>query len=215
MTRTALVAGPTGLVGQHLLQRLLLDPAYTAVRALSRRPLDLRHERLQVVQTDFYHLPSLGAALQVDDVFCCLGTTLNKAGSRAAFEDVDYRMVIELANATQAAGAHQFIAVSAVGASTRSPAFYNRVKGRMEAAVSALNFAAVHIVRPSLLLGSRGEKRPSEEFAQKVSPLLSPLFVGPLLRYRPVAAEDVAEAMLRLALRGEHGVHAHHLPLAD
>ncbi len=215
MTRTALVAGPTGLVGQQLLQRLLQDPAYTAVRALSRRPLALGHERLQIVQTDLHNLPSLGAALQADDVFCCLGTTLSKAGSRAAFEDVDYRMVVELARATRAVGAHQFIVVSAVGASPHSPAFYNRVKGRMEAAVSALDFDAVHIVRPSLLLGSRDETRPSEAFAQKISPALAPLFFGPLLRYRPVTAEDVAEAMLRLALRGEHGAHAHHLPLAD
>ncbi len=215
MTRTALVAGPTGLVGHQLLQRLLPDPAYTSVRALARRPLALKHERLQVVQTDFGNLATLGDALQVDDVFCCLGTTLNKAGSRAAFEDVDYRMVTELAAATRAAGAHQFIVISAVGAGVRSPAYYNRVKGRMEAAVSALDFAAVHIVRPSLLLGDRGERRPSEEFAQKVSPWLSPLLAGPLSRYRPVSAEDVAEAMLRLALRGERGVHIHHLPLAD
>ncbi|HEY1076515.1 MAG TPA: NAD(P)H-binding protein [Fontimonas sp.] len=215
MTRTALVAGPTGLVGHQLLQRLLLDPAYTAVRALTRRPLPMQHERLQQVQTDLGNLSALGPALQVDDVFCCLGTTLQKAGSRAAFEDVDYRMVTELAAATQAAGAHQFIVVSAVGAGARSPAFYNRVKGRMEAAVSALDFAAVHIVRPSLLLGDRTERRPSEDLAQKISPWLSPLLAGPLSRYRPVEAEEVAEAMLRLALRGERGVHIHHLPLAD
>lgn len=215
MTRTALIAGSTGLVGHDLLQRLLFDPAYTSVRALTRRPLALKHDSLQELQTDFSALGTLGASLQVDDVFCCLGTTLRAAGSRAAFEDVDYRMVVDLARATRDAGAHQFIVVSAVGASTHSPAYYNRVKGRMEAAVSALGFSAVHIVRPSLLLGERSEKRPSEAFAQKASPYLAPLLAGPLQRYRPVAAEDVAESMLRLALRGEHGVHVHHLPLAD
>lgn len=215
MTRTALVAGPTGLVGQKLLQRLLLDPAYTEVRALSRRALAQSHARLRVIQTDYYNLAALGEALKVDDVFCCLGTTLRTAGSRAAFEDVDLRMVVELARASRAAGARHFLVVSAVGASERSAAFYSRVKGRMEAAVSALDFEAVHIVRPSLLLGARAESRPGEALAQKVMPALAPLLRGPLEKYRAVEAADVAEALLRLALRGDRGVHVHHLPLAD
>jgi uncharacterized protein YbjT (DUF2867 family) len=214
MKRTALVVGATGLVGHSLLQRLLRDPAYGQVRALSRRPLGLRHDHLQLVQTDFRNLAALGDALQVQDVFCCLGTTRRKAGSRAAFEDVDYRMVVELAQATRAAGAHQFIVVSAVGASRHAAAFYSRVKGRMEAAVSVLGFDAVHVVRPSLLLGERDESRPGEALAQKLAPALSPLLVGPLKRYRPVDADEVAEAMVRVALGGQAGVHIHHLPLA-
>lgn len=214
MKRTALVAGATGLVGYSLLQRLLRDPAYGQVRALSRRPLGLRHDQLQLVQTDFRNLAALGDVLQAQDVFCCLGTTRRKAGSRAAFEDVDYRMVVELAQATRAAGAHQFIVVSAVGASRHAAAFYSRVKGRMEAAVSALGFDAVHIVRPSLLLGERGELRPGEALAQRLAPAISPLLVGPLKRYRPVDADEVGEAMVRIALGGQAGVHVHHLPLA-
>lgn len=249
MTRTALVAGPTGLVGQQLLQRLLQDPAYAEVRALSRRALPLQHARLRVIQTDYYNLAGLGDALNVDDVFCCLGTTLRKAGSRAAFEDVDYRMVVELARAARAAGARQFLVISAVGASERSPAFYSRVKGRMEAAVSALvrdtaperseegagaahpgasrtrlptqdtvsapGFDAVHIVRPSLLIGDRGEHRAGEALAQKLAPALNPLLRGTLAKYRAVDGAEVAAALLKLALRGAHGVHVHHLPLPD
>lgn len=215
MTRIALVAGPTGLVGQQLLQRLLQDPAYTEVRALSRRSLPMQHERLRVIQTDYYNLAALGDALKVDDIFCCLGTTLRKAGSRAAFEDVDYRMVVELARAARAAGARQFLVISAVGASERSPAFYSRVKGRMEATVSALDYAAVHIVRPSLLMGARGEHRAGEALAQKLAPAFNPLLRGALAKYRAVDAAEVADALCRLALRNQRGVHVHHLPLPD
>lgn len=221
MTRIALVAGPTGLVGQQLLQRLLQDPAYAEVRALSRRSLPLQHERLRVIQTDYYNLAGLGDALKVDDVFCCLGTTLRKAGSRAAFEDVDYRMVVELARAACTAGARQFLVISAVGASERSAAFYSRVKGRMEAAVTALGrdttpgFEAVHVVRPSLLMGARGEHRAGEALAQKLAPALNPLLRGALAKYRAVDAAEVAEALCRLALREQRGVHVHHLPLPD
>ncbi|MFA5938327.1 MAG: NAD(P)H-binding protein [Sinimarinibacterium sp.] len=213
MSRTALVAGPTGLIGRLLLQRLLQHPAYGEVRALSRRPLQVQHERLRVVQTDYYNLAGLGETLRVDDVYCCLGTTMRTAGSRAAFEDVDYRMVVELARAAHAAGAHQFLVVSAAGASPRALAFYSRVKGRMEDAVSTTGYEAVQIVRPSLLLGARNESRPGEALAQKLVPVLSPLLGGALARYRPVAADEVAASLIQLALRDQRGVHVHHLPL--
>lgn len=215
MPRTALVAGPTGLIGHLLLQRLLQHPAYGEVRALSRRPLPVQHERLRVTQTDYYNLAGLGETLAVDDVYCCLGTTLRTAGSRAAFEDVDYRMVVELARAAHAAGARQFLVVSAVGASPRALAFYSRVKGRMEEAIATAGYDSVHIVRPSLLLGERGESRPGEAIAQKLAPALSPLLGGTLARYRPVHAGEVADAMIELALREQRGTHIHHLPLGD
>ena len=215
MERSALVAGATGLVGCQVVRRLLDDPAYARVCVISRRPLELAHPRLTTIISDLADPAALGSALSVDDVFCCLGTTLRKAGSRAAFADVDERMVVALARAARAAGAQQFLVISAVGASEHAMAFYSRVKGRMEAAVSALGFAAVHILRPSLLLGERSELRRGEALAQRAAPLLAKLTRGPLQRYRPVTADEVAEAMLRIALRGERGVHVHHLPLPD
>lgn len=215
MKHSALVAGATGLIGRHLLQRLLRDPAYQEIRILVRRDPGLRHPRLQTLVCDFHDFELLGSALGAQDVFCCLGTTLKTAGSREAFEDVDYRMVVELAHHSLRGGAQQFLAISAIGASTLSPSFYSRVKGRMEAAVSEMAFDAVHILRPSLLLGERGEARSGEDIAQKLSPYLSPLLAGPLSRYRPIPADEVADAMLSLALRGQPGLHIHHLPLED
>lgn len=215
MARTALIAGGSGLVGKSVLARLLQDPAYGEVRLLARRSPALTHPRLRVILTDFADLTTIGTDLRADDVYCCLGTTLRAAGSREAFADVDYRMVVDLARAARAAGAQQFLVISAAGASEHALAYYSRIKGRMEKAIANLGFEAVHILRPSLLLGERAEHRPGEAFAQKIAPLLRALTPGPLQRYRPVAAEEVAEAMVRLALRGEHGVHVHHLPLRE
>lgn len=215
MKRTALVAGATGLVGRQVVARLLRDPAYTQVRVITRRPPSIDDPRLKTVISDFSNLAELGSALAADDIYCCLGTTLRRAGSKAAFADVDERMVVDLARATAAAGAQQFLVVSAIGANPHALAFYSRVKGRMESAVSALGFAAVHIFQPSLLLGERSEHRAGEALAQKLAPLLRRITRGPLRRYQPIAADAVAEAMLRIALRGEHGVHLHHLPLGD
>lgn len=211
MSRTAVVAGATGLVGGMLLQQLAARAEYGEIRVLGRRAPPLAAVRF--FATDFSDLDALGDALAADDVYCCLGTTLRQAGSKAAFERVDYHMVVDLARAAKKAGARQFIVVSAVGASLNSPAFYSRVKARMEQAVGGLGFEATHVVRPSLLLGRRRELRPAERAAQQAAPLLGWLCIGPLRKYRPVAAADVAAAMIALALREQHGTHLHHLPL--
>ena len=214
MSRTALVAGATGLVGLALLRQLAANTAYGEVRVLGRRSPPLQSGKLRFVASDFGNLESLGAELAVDDIYCCLGTTLRKAGSRAAFERVDYHMVVDLARAARKAGARRFLVVSAVGASTKSPAFYSRVKARMEQAVSEVPFETVQIVRPSLLIGDRAERRPGEHIAQKLAPLLAPFLAGPLAKYRPASADDVAAALVRLAFDGAGGAHAHELPLA-
>lgn len=213
MSRIALVAGATGLVGAALLRLLLARADYREIRALGRRAPRLAASPLRFVATDFSDLAALGAELAVDDVYCCLGTTIRAAGSRAAFERVDFHMVVDLARAAHAAGAKRFLVVSAVGASARSPAFYSRVKARMEQAVAEVPFEAVHIVRPSLLLGERAELRPGERLGQKLAPLLAPLLAGPLSKYRPVRAEDVAGVLLRLAFDDSRGAHTHDLPL--
>jgi uncharacterized protein YbjT (DUF2867 family) len=215
MSRTALIAGSTGLVGQSLLQKLLDSRDYSRVTAVSRRPLGFTHPKLANPVSDFEHLGALGEKIAADDVFCCLGTTTKKAGGKAGLERVDYHMVLDLARSARAAGAGQFLVVSAVGASLRSPAFYSRVKARMERSVAETGYAAVHILRPSLLLGERNESRPVEDVAQMLAPLLNPLFPDKLLKYRPVEADDVASAMLALALRPSSGVHIHHYPFLE
>jgi uncharacterized protein YbjT (DUF2867 family) len=213
MARIALVAGATGLVGGLLLRRLADDAQYGDVRVIGRRPPAYEHGKVRFIASDFSNLAAHAVDLAVDDVFCCLGTTIRIAGSRPAFERVDYHMVVDLARAAHKAGARKFLVVSAVGASQRSAAFYSRVKGRMEAAVSALPFEAVHIVRPSLILGDRQQRRPAEDLAQRVAPLLSPLLVGPLKKYRAIGAEDIAEALVTLARGPLQGAQVHHLPL--
>lgn len=51
-SRTALIAGATGLVGSHLLDELLALPLYLEVRALVRRPLGREHPKLTPVTAD-------------------------------------------------------------------------------------------------------------------------------------------------------------------
>ena len=195
MARRALIAGATGLVGAQVLAALLADPAYAAVRALARRPLGPTHPKLSVDVIDFERLADVAVA-RVDDVFCCLGTTIAAAGSRAAFRHVDFDYPLALARGALAAGARRFLFVSAIGADPHSAVFYSRIKGELEEAVEALGYRCAVAFRPSLLSGKREQHRLGERFALAV---LRPLRFALPRNYRPVSAEAVARAMLRAA----------------
>ena len=209
MGRTALVAGASGLVGGHVLRCLLEDPEYERVTVLARRDLPIAHKKLEQRVLAFDRLAQMADFPRVHDVFCCLGTTIKRAGSQEAFRKVDHALVVELARVAVRHRASQFLLVTALGADPRSRLFYNRVKGEVEEAVRRFAFDAIHIFRPSLLLGKRTESRPAERMAVMVSPLIAWAFVGPLARYRPIKAERVARAMVRTAREATRGVHVH------
>ena len=196
--RTALLAGATGLVGGHLLQRLLADPRHKRVVTVSRKALGIEHPKLRPLITDFDTIEAAVAGLgeTADDAFCALGTTIKTAGSRAAFRRVDFGYVVAFARAARAAGARRFMLVSAIGASARSAIFYLRVKGETEEAVAALGYPALHIFRPGLLLGKRAESRPREALGMALAPFLNPLMLGPAKAYRGIPADTVAAAMI-------------------
>lgn len=210
-SRTAFLAGATGLVGSELLSRLLANDLYSQVHVLSRRPINTTHAKLDCRVHPFEQIPALDQDtpefFQTQDVFCCLGTTIKTAGSKKAFEAVDYGHVLALAQTCIKHGAQRFFLVSAVGASPKSSNFYSQVKGRTEVAVSKLNFTAVYWVRPSLLLGQRDEHRPGEAWAQRLAPVFSPLLAGPLRSLRPVSAANVAAHIMRLAEVESPGQH--------
>lgn len=195
-TRTALIAGASGLSGQHLLERLIADARYTAIHALLRKPSLAAHPKLVEHVIDYAHLPTLPA---VDDVYCCLGTTIKKAGSQEAFRRVDFDCVLQVANATLRAGAKRFLVISALGANAASPVFYNRVKAEMESALQSLGFPSLAIFRPSFLLGDRSESRPGERIGIGIFQAIAPLLLGPARKYRAIHVNDVAKAMIQVA----------------
>jgi uncharacterized protein YbjT (DUF2867 family) len=206
--RTALVAGGSGLVGGHCLRRLLEDAHYDRVVAVGRRELPLQHPTLTQHVIDFDRLGAADGATipAADDVFCCLGTTMKKAGSEAGFRLVDFTYIVSLASQALAAGAKQFLLVSSLGAGPKSPLFYNQVKGETEEAIVKLPFAGRYIFRPSLLKGDRPEHRPAERFGLAVTSGIGLALVGPLRRYRPIEASTVAAAMVRVAHQAPGGV---------
>ena len=193
--RQALLLGATGLIGSFLLDRLLDSPVYSGVSVWLRKPLAKQHPKLQQKIVDFERLEQ--GRVEADDVYCCLGTTINVAGSREAFRRVDFDYPVALARAAARDGAKRLLVVSALGADARSSVFYNRVKGQMEDAVRAAGVAGTFFFRPSLLSGPRAEPRLGESVGLVVGDLLGPM----LGKYRPIHANLAAAAMLKAAER--------------
>jgi uncharacterized protein YbjT (DUF2867 family) len=208
-----LLAGATGLVGGLALQRWLAAPEGPVIVAPVRRPPAQEHPRLLALPGGWDEkaiadaLAARGARL--DAYACCLGTTIRQAGSREAFLEVDRDLVLSLAGIARRLGARQALLVSSVGASAQSGNFYLRVKGEAERGLAALGFERVDCLRPGLLLGDRAEHRKAEALGQKLAPLANLLARGPLRRYRAIAADDVAAALVSLCGRGGEGRHVH------
>lgn len=205
-SRKALLAGATGLTGGHLLFLLLSDTRYARVTALVRKASLPAKPTLSELVVDFSALPALP---RTDDAYCCLGTTIKKAGSHAAFREVDFEFVTSFARAAKRAGAKRFLVISAMGASPRSSVFYSRVKGEMESALRAIGFDALFVFQPSLILGQRKELRPAERLGIAAASAMGLVMMGPMRKYRPIKAETIAQAMIKAAFSGEHGVHVY------
>lgn len=209
MKKTALLVGATGLIGSALLPLLLASNRYAKVIVVGRRPVATQHPKLTQVVAELGEIEAERLRLIADDVFCCLGTTIKQAGSQEAFYKVDFLYVVQLAALTAANFAAQFLVVSSLGADVHSRFYYSRVKGEMEEAVGQTPFRAIHVFRPSLLLGDRAQPRFGERFGAVVLALARPLLRGGWRKYRPVAAATVAQAMLRAAEEDGGGVRIH------
>lgn len=208
MSSRALILGASGLVGSHLAEILVESASYDEVLLAVRQPLAKPLRGATEVKVD-YENPASFELPNIQDVYCCLGTTIKKAGSQAAFRKVDYEYPLLAARALHRAGAEQFLIVTALGASKSSAVFYNRVKGEVEDDLVNVGFRQLHVFRPSLLLGERDEVRPGEKVGEAVGKLLSFAFVGPLGRYKPIQAKRVAQAMANAARSKDPGVFWH------
>lgn len=196
--KTAILIGATGLVGKQVLVNLLDSPHYDKVIAITRRPI-APHPKLENRVLNFDLLAKELKQIKADDAFCCLGTTLKQAGSKAAFHQVDYSYNLEFAHALRQNGCQHFLLISALGAFPRSLVFYSRVKGLLEKDITALNYPRLSIFRPSLLLGERSENRLAENLAARLMPLVEPFLRGPLRTIQPIQGSQVAAAMVAVA----------------
>jgi uncharacterized protein YbjT (DUF2867 family) len=206
MTKTALLAGATGLIGTQLLDMLLENDYYNSVVAISRKPLNRSHAKLTNIVCELSEMPTALSLIKPSDVFCCLGTTMRKAKTKEAFRAVDYDAPLALAQVARRNGASKYLLISALGANKNSSIFYNQVKGEIEEAIGKLGFDSYHILQPSLLTGPRQEQRTGEEAAQVFYKIFG--FLIPK-KYASIESTKVARMLISCAQQNTKGQQIH------
>ncbi|MEJ5137006.1 MULTISPECIES: nucleoside-diphosphate sugar epimerase [Acinetobacter] len=197
--KNAIVIGATGLVGQRLIEQLNLLADCEKITVVVRRenPDFSKFQKVEQFVLDDFLLLNDQDVSGYTHAFSCLGTTIKKAGSKEAFYNIDFEINAHFADLFEMTETHLLL-VSAMGAKASSPIFYNQVKGELEDYIQKLNLYRFSIIRPSLLLGDRNEKRFLEDVTQKLYGKFSHL-VPNSFKYKPVTAQQVAHTMVEAA----------------
>jgi uncharacterized protein YbjT (DUF2867 family) len=202
----AVIAGATGLIGQFLVDQMKSDSGVSSVVALTRHD-EKQDGKVFWKKVNFDNSSDLEKACAGSDkAFCCLGTTMKKAGSKEAFRKVDHDYVIAFAKAAKTTGIESFSVVSAIGSDADSSIFYNKVKGEMERDLEKIGFKSLHIFHPSLLLGPREESRLGEKIGTVGMKLISPLMFGSMKKYKPIHVKTISMAMLHFSKNPSSGI---------
>ena len=196
--KTALLFGATGLVGGHLLNQLISNNNYSKIKLFVRSTIEINNPKVEIIQTDFNNLENYEKDIKGDDCFLCIGTTKQNSPNKNEYRRVELEVPKQIAQIAKSNSVNSFIFVSSGYADPKSSGDYLKFKGEVEVELKSLNFPKLGIMRPSFLLGDRKEKRVGEKIGILIFKLLSPLFIGPLKKMKPIHSEIVAKAMLKI-----------------
>ncbi len=199
MKKTAIILGATGLTGNILLQKLIEDDRYYSIKLFSRSKIEGLPKKVTQFIGDLLKLEEFKEDFRADDVFCCIGTTLNKTPNKALYKQIDHGIPLTAAKLSKENNINTFLVISAMGSNKKSSVFYNRTKGEMEYDVLQQNIKNTFVLRPSLIGGERNERRILEKIGLVVFKIIQPLFIGKLKKYRIINAKSIAQAMINLA----------------
>ena len=192
--KTALVFGSSGLIGGHLLNQLIKDNNYNKIKIFVRSEPENNDPKVEIIKTDFNNLENHKEDIKGDDCFFCIGTTKQNSPDKNEYRRVELDVPKEIAQIAKSNSVNSFIFVSSGYADPKSSGDYLKFKGEVEEELKRLNFSKLGIMRPSFLLGDRKEKRVGEKIGIFVFKLLSPLFLGPLKKMKPIHSTTVAKA---------------------
>lgn len=196
--KTALIFGSTGLIGNLLLEELVKSDEYQEIKIFVRQLIGISHAKVKEFAVDFSNPDSFLNQIKGNDLYICLGTTIKKAGSIRRMEEIDRDLLVTLASAASSNGVKKIAVVSSIGANPGSSNYYLRIKGEMEQEIMKLKFENIAIVRPSMLLGERKEKRVGEAAGKIVMKVFKPFLMGRMKKYRGIHGRDVAKAMISI-----------------
>ena len=197
--KTALLFGSSGLIGGHLLNQLIKNDYYDKIKIFVRSVPEINDPKVEIIKTDFNNLENHREDIKGDDCFFCIGTTRQNSPDKNDYRRVELDIPKEIAQIAKSNSINSFVFVSSGYADPKSSGDYLKFKGQVEEELKRLNFTKLGIMRPSFLMGNRKEKRIGEKIGILVFKLLSPLFLGPLKKMKPINSEIVAKAMIKAA----------------
>ena len=196
--KTALLFGASGLVGSHVLNQLISNNSYSKIKLFVRTTINISDPKIEIIQTDFKNLENHREDIKGDDCFFCIGTTKKNSPDKNEYKRVELEVPKQIAQIAKSNSVNSFVFISSGYADPKSSGDYLRFKGEVEEELKRLNFSKLGIMRPSFLLGDRKEKRIGEKIGIFVFKLLSPLFLGPLKKMKPIHSATVAKAMITI-----------------
>ena len=197
--KTALVFGSTGLVGGHLLDQLIKNENYNKIKLFVRSEIIINDLKVEIVKTDFNNMEKHKEEMTGDHCYFCIGTTKQNSPDKDEYRRVELDLPKQIAQITKSNSVNSFVFISSGYADPNSSGDYLKFKGLVEEELKRLSFNKLGIMRPSFLIGDRKEKRLGEKLGIFVFKLLSPLFLGPLKKMKPIQSEKVAKAMIKIS----------------
>jgi len=197
--KTALLFGASGLVGGQLLNQLISNNNYSKIKVFVRSVPQISNPKIEIIETDFNNLANHKEDIKGDDCFFCIGTTKQNSPDKNEYRRVELDVPKDIAQIAKSNSVNSFVFVSSGYADPNSSGDYLKFKGLVEEELKRLSFNKLGIMRPSFLIGDRKEKRVGEKLGIFVFKLLSPLFLGPLKKMKPIQSEKVAKAMIKIS----------------
>ena len=197
--KTALLFGSSGLIGGHLLKQLINNDNYSEIKLFVRFIPEISNPKIKIIKTDFNNLENHKDDIKGDDCFFCIGTTKQSSPDKNEYRRVELDVPKQIAQITKSNLVNSFVFVSSGYADPNSSGDYLKFKGLVEEELKKLNFSKLGIMRPSFLIGNRKEKRVGEKIGIFLFKILSPLFLGPLKKMKPIHSEKVAKAMIKIS----------------
>ena len=196
--KTALVFGSSGLIGGHLLNELIQNDNYSKIKLFVRSDHGSNDSKTEIIKTDFNNLENHKEDIKGDDCFFCIGTTKQNSPDKNEYKRVELDVPKKIAQIAKSNLVNSFVFVSSGYADPNSSGDYLKFKGLVEEELKRLSFSKLGILRPSFLMGDRKEKRVGVKVGIFIFKLLSPLFLGPLKKMKPIHSKKVAKAMIKI-----------------
>jgi uncharacterized protein YbjT (DUF2867 family) len=206
--------GATGAVGGNVLATLLGLPSVAAITTLGRRPAAvaatpppgrLAQHTVDMANPESYQRHLAGHT----DAICTLGVGEPSKMKREEVWTIEVDYVAGFAEACRRAGVERFSLMTSVGTDIKSKIYFLRMKGEVEARVSAQGFRRVSLFRPSMILTPENRYGLSQALTLAIWPHIHFLLPGPLRQYRGIRVEDLGRAIALDAARDEPSTGIH------